>query len=435
MVYCNSGGAQGLFDAPGQWAVTQEDRVQVPLDDLCLGAICNFDILDQQGLLLLGKGRPLTQTILDQVINRGVSFLEVHPHDVAALTGRTPAGPGPRKPARRPSTTSKQPLLSRRTDRRSEPFSPDRAKRFAKQVAAAVSVIAEIGEQIQSLTPPVVSQLCEIPAHMTDILLEDADQSIFVVSESDQLQLPQRCARMSLLAINTGIEMELSEQEVIQLGTAAVLHDLGLYLMPARFRDPTAELTVNEVWEYKRHPSLVVNAFAKLSIVSEEVRVIANQVHERLDGSGYPRGLRANLIHPLANVLGIVDSYLTLVQPGPDRPAVIPHDAIGFLLFEVGRGVFDPVAMRAFLNQIAYYPIGSHVELDNGQRATVIRRDGDHYATPIVRIDGAQQSDPLSLRESRRSIARPVVDDPRRQMRITKNMMAELSMDMFQPAS
>jgi HD-GYP domain-containing protein (c-di-GMP phosphodiesterase class II) len=408
----------------------------VSLDDLCLGAICKFDIHDQQGLLLLGKGRPLTQSILDQVLNRGVSFLEVHPNDVAALTGGTATQNEGKRPQRKQSERSHKSLFSKRVDRSREAYSPVRAERFAKQLAAAACVLAQIGEQIQSLTQPVVSGLCDIPAHMTDMLLEDADQSIFAVGESeDQRLLPQRCARMSLLAINTGIEMKLSDNEVIQLGTAALLHDLGLYLMPAHFRDPTIELTANEVWEYKRHSSLVVNAFAKLSIVSDEVRVIANQVHERLDGSGYPRGLRANLIHPLASVLGIVDSYLTLIQPGPDRPAVVPHDAIGYLLFEVGRGLFDTTVMRAFLKQIGFFPIGSKVELDNGQRATVIRRDGDHYTTPIVRIDGVHATDPLPLRESARHIARPVVDDPGRQMRITKSMMPKLSMDMFQPAS
>ncbi len=89
------------------------------------------------------------------------------------------------------------------------------------------------------------------------MLLEDADQSIYAAGESeDPRALPQRCARMSLLAINTGIEMGLSDKEVIQLGTAGLLHDLGLYLMPAHFRDPTTELTANEVWEYRQTPFL-----------------------------------------------------------------------------------------------------------------------------------------------------------------------------------
>lgn len=415
----------------------QLDRVQVSLDDLRLGAICKFEIRDEQGLLLLGEGSPLTKTILDQVRNRGTEFIEVHPSDVAALTGATPAGGGGRKrPGRKSSVKEVLSLSARRTDRRSEPYSSARAERFAKKIAAAVNIVGEIGKQIQSLTQPVVSELCDVPNQMTSMLLEDADQSIFEVSKSpEQRALPERCARMSLLAINTGIEMELSDKEVLQLGTAGLLHDLGLYLMPDHFRDPTTELTANEVWEYRRHPALVVNAFAKLSIVSEEVRVIANQVHERPDGSGYPRALHANLIHPLANVLAIVDSYLTLVAPGHGRPGVIPHDAIGYLLFEVGRGLFDPTAMRAFLNQVAYYPIGSEVELDDGKRATVIRRDGNHYATPIVRVDGAHESDTLSLRESSRNIARPIVDEPGKQMRITKAMMPTLSMDMFQPAS
>jgi len=125
---------------------------------------------------------------------------------------------------------------------------------------------------------------------------------------------------------------------------------------------------------------------------------------------------------------------LTLIHPGPGRPAVVPHDAVGFLLFEVGRDLFDAAAMRAFLNQISLFPIGTQVELDNGQRATVIRRDGNHYATPIVRVDGAHKTETVVLRESAHRITRPIVDDFADQMRITTSMMPELNLDMFQPA-
>ncbi len=140
---------------PGLWAVNQLDRVQVSLDDLCLGAICKFDIRDDQGLLLLGKGRPLTQTILDQILNRGASFLEVHPNDVDALTSAAAPQKERKRPERKPSKPSDESLFSRRVDRSREPYSPVRAKRFAKQVAAAAGVVAQIGEQIQSLTQPV----------------------------------------------------------------------------------------------------------------------------------------------------------------------------------------------------------------------------------------------------------------------------------------
>jgi response regulator RpfG family c-di-GMP phosphodiesterase len=411
-------------------------RVRVSLDQLPLGTTCPYDIHDERGILLLGKGHPLTATIRGQIQDRGVSFVEVHPDDAHALPGpSSPKRSASRRSVRRPSRPSSQSLLRQREDRHREVYSSSRAERFAENVSIACGAIDRVGGEIQSRTRPDMSELCKIPGRMMDMVLEDADQSISAVSDPDEpLSLPQRCTRMSLLAISTGVEMELPENLVAQLGTAALLHDLGLYLMPDHFRDPTIALGADEIWEYRRHPLLLMNALANLSIVSEEVRVIASHVHERRNGSGYPRGLRANLIHPLAHVLSIVDSFLTLIEPGPDRAAVIPHDAIGFLLHEASRGVFDGAAMRAFLNQMALFPIGSQVELDNGQQATVIRRDGNHYATPLVRIDGVPTSDMLPTRESERHIARPVFDRPGRQMRITASMMPEIQMEMFQRA-
>jgi len=122
-----------------------------------------------------------------------------------------------------------------------------------------------------------------------------------------------------------------------------------------------------------------MDTFAGYSIVPDEICVIVNQVHERVDGSGYPRGLHINLIHPLARVLNVVDTYLSLIDPGPGRPAILPHDAIGFLLHEGARGRFEALPMQALLTTVTLFPIGSRVELDDGRKATVIRRDGAHY--------------------------------------------------------
>ena len=407
----------------------QVGRVRVPLDKLRLGAKSSFDIHDSDGLLLLGRGNPLTALIRDQILQRGTSFLEVHPDDVAALTGT--AAPEARRST---PANANETLAARRIEHGDEPYSAQRASRFQEKMSSAIDSISRLGQQIESPSRSDLSAMCEIVNEFAEMLLEDADQSISAVDAVPRsIPLARRCAQMSLLAINTGIELDLSDREVIQLGTAGLLHDLGLYVLPTKFRNSAATLTSEETWDYRRHPTLTSEILSNYSSVSDEVRLIASQVHESPDGSGFPRGLTANVIHPLAGTLNLIDAYLCLIEPGPGRPAVLPHDAIGFLLHSGGQGQFDVKTMRAFLNQMTLFPIGSEVELDNGDRATVIRRDGNHYATPVVHVNDAPDEDTLALRNHSRKIARPATSESMRQMRITADMMSSLSMQMLQP--
>lgn len=140
------------------------------------------------------------------------------------------------------------------------------------------------------------------------------------------------------------------------------------------------------------------------------------------------------MIHPLSGILSIADAYLTLTSSGPNRAPLLPHDAIGLLLHQASRGVFDTNAVRAFLNQLCLFPIGSFVQLDDGATATVIRRHDNHYSQPIVQIHGGN-GDPVLLREDSRKIVRPIANEPERQMRITPDLMTSLSLDNLASAT
>ncbi|MGB7326797.1 MAG: HD domain-containing phosphohydrolase [Rubripirellula sp.] len=405
-------------------------NVRVDLDEIRLGATCKYDIHDENGILLLGNGRPFTDVVRDQILERGVSFLEVSSEDAKALRGEKHASV---QSQRRAQSSDALPKL-RLTNRGTEPHSEKRAAAMRQQVASAIGAISNLGQQIDGISNSAVHELCGIPKILLAMVEEDSDQSLLTTcSVKSEDHLARRCARMSLLAISTAIELEMSEAEVIQAGTAGLLHDLGLYRFPDNFRDPRNVLTPDEAWEYRRHPTMSVNAVSMITSISDETRMIIHQVHERPDGSGYPRGIRSNVIHPVASILSIVDVYLSLTDPGPDRPGYLPHDALIFMLHECGRRMFDAGAMRAFLNQITLYPIGSQVELDNGTIATVMRRCHSNYATPVVLAEDDRES-PIELATSERTIARPIIDDKASQVRITKSMMDSMSIEMLEPA-
>ena len=403
--------------------------VRVSLDQLPIGFTCEFDIHDDEGLLLLRSGSPLTEASRDQIVKRGVSSVAI-PHE-AASQFNTESRPSSDHKEEAPSAQLR--TCDRRAERSGESYSAERSERFSKLSASAISAVSQIASQIRSLSINNVTNLCTIPAEFTDMLLEDSDQSIYELQRSsDPTSLANRCAEMSMLAINTAIEMDLPDQDIVNVGIAGLLHDLGLYEGPTSFRDPTKALSEEEVWEYRQHPTRAMELFSNFTAIPDEVSVIIAHVHEKPNGSGYPRGLRANLLHPLSRILSVVDTYQTLVRPGPGRPAMIPHDAMCLLLLEGKRGCLDGSVMRAFLTQLTLFPIGSQVELDNGKRAIVIRRDHGHYTSPVVKLADSSSDEMVALSNSSIGISHPIADDSSAQMRVTTDMMSSLDLESFE---
>lgn len=400
-----------------------QNNVGVSLDAIPDNFVCNSDIFDVRGVLLLGRGKPLNASAREQIHSRGVSVLEL-PADVAAslknssrklASKKSPAGPVNREPRNR------------------EPYSSERSDRFNEQASEAVGQLANLGKHLQTQGIAAVEKLSEYPSDFLDMLTEDADQTLQSTRlVPEQATLAARCVSMSVLSINTAIEMELEEEHVVNVGLAGLFHDLGLFLMPNHYADPRNVLDEDELWEYRQHPDLTKRTLEDLMKVNDLVRLLTGQVHEQPDGSGYPKGIRANLIHPLSKILSVVDAYLTLVSPGPGRPAIIPHDAISFLLYEGSQGRFDPNVMRAFIRQLTLFPIGSWVKLDDGKVATVIRRDEGHYATPVIHChtDPPDQFVPLS--DSPRTIAHPVIEDSSSQMRFSQDLMTSMRLASFE---
>ena len=101
------------------------------------------------------------------------------------------------------------------------------------------------------------------------------------------------------------------------------------------------------------------------------------------------------------------------------------------VLVEARRGVFDSDALQAFVNQLTLFPIGSEVELNNGERATVIRRDAGHYAFPIVRSKGSNPRH-IALREADVSISRPTIPEGALQQRIDRANQSSISIADFE---
>lgn len=184
-------------------------------------------------------------------------------------------------------------------------------------------------------------------------------------------------------------QMSLPDEQVAQVGTAALLHDIALFGLPEKQRSPSEHMTSETERFFRNHPALAERLLETVRSVDLTVRAIVAQVHEQLDGSGFPRGLTARHINKLARVVNLADAYLTLVQPEMGRTGMFPPDAMAYLIHHACAGRFDPSVMKGLLRTLSLYPIGSLVRLSDRSRARVLRAQGEDPQQPVVlREDG-----------------------------------------------
>jgi HD-GYP domain-containing protein (c-di-GMP phosphodiesterase class II) len=155
-------------------------------------------------------------------------------------------------------------------------------------------------------------------------------------------------AGVAQLATAAAQQCRLQDAELVQVRRGALVHDLGRVAVPARIWQKAAPLTPDD-WELVRlhayHGERVLTRSAFLAALAS----VASFHHERLDGSGYHRGVAVAAITPPARLIAAADAYHAMTEPRPHRAALSPGQAAETLGREAGAGRLDPDAVTAVL--------------------------------------------------------------------------------------
>lgn len=193
-----------------------------------------------------------------------------------------------------------------------------------------------------------------------------------VGSNSSQRENYVHALNVTVLALMLAKSLDMSAEDVRELGLAAIFHDIG-----------KAESPLNKSF-VDMHCELGARA-AQRAELSERIANIILQHHEYADGSGYPRHLKEAQIDPLARLLVIVNDYENLCNPANPADAMIPYEALSHM-YVTAPQKYDSTMLRLLIKLLGVYPPGSIVQLSNGAYGIVMTVNPRKPLLPLVMI-------------------------------------------------
>jgi putative two-component system response regulator len=186
---------------------------------------------------------------------------------------------------------------------------------------------------------------------LTDALdsAESAFLALALTIEARDPTTKGHCERLAQSAVRLGTLLGVSPEDLNALNRGGYLHDVGKVGVPDSVLLKAGSLTEAEFMLMKKHAEIGDSLCAPLHSL-RHVRPIIRSHHERLDGSGYPDGLRGDDVPLLAQIVGVVDVYDALTSARPYRPALMHDAAVRHLLREVEQRKFAKSLVSAFLD-------------------------------------------------------------------------------------
>lgn len=196
----------------------------------------------------------------------------------------------------------------------------------------------------------------------------------------------QHSIAVGILASAICKEMGYPVGQTLQLGIAGGLADCGMAKIDLSIIKKSAFLTNDEYSEVKKHPLYSYQMIRDTPLLREELKMAIVQHHERLDGSGYPRGDKSEKITVFAQILAVADVYHAMTSERVYRTKESPFKVIEMLM-EEEFGKFDIKVVHALYNLVGHLSIGTRVKLTNRKEGTVIFIHRDARLRPTIKLD------------------------------------------------
>jgi putative nucleotidyltransferase with HDIG domain len=269
-------------------------------------------------------------------------------------------------------------------DRLSDVYVEDeRLNELKKNTIKNMSIIMK---NINNGNKSVIRESLSRVEELIEYIIEEGDvsKSLYDVKTHDNYTF-LHCIDTGIMSAFLGLSMKLKENKLKELGIGAILHDIGKTNIDTKIINKNGILSEEEYIEMKKHPIYGVEILKKIVYIPDASIEAVEQHHERVDGNGYPYGLKGNSICKFAKIVSICDMYDAVSNDRSYRKKFSPNDAYELVLASSGSA-FDENIVKKFKEVFSVYPLGCCIRLSNGIEGYVIRQNTNFPDRPIIRV-------------------------------------------------
>ena len=190
---------------------------------------------------------------------------------------------------------------------------------------------------------------------------------------------------VAIFAIKIADHLGFEKLKQVEIGMAGLLHDVGIAAVPDTILYKQGKLNEAEKKILRQRPNFSSKILRTLGPEHAYLAECAVQVFERIDGSGYPRGLKADEMHEYAQIIGLLDMYESLIHSRPQRGKLTPFAAVKKII-NTSKNHFQKDYLKALLATFTAFPIYSYVRLNSDAIGKVIETYPDQPLRPKIQI-------------------------------------------------
>lgn len=246
-----------------------------------------------------------------------------------------------------------------------------------KQILSGTS--ENLNEQVNQLTAVIEEQL----DHDTDAALAAMQLQL------DPANHAARQTHAAIICVFTARALGLDARTIRSLGNASITYDLVLGPLAAHLNAQTTPLTPSQLAQIRTHPEIAVQLLEAAGIHDTVWLDSVLHHHERLDGSGYPDGLKGDEIVSSTRLLAIVDIYTALLRPRTYRDAMPARQALRQIFLDRGKQIDESIA-ALLIKELGIQPPGTLVRLASREVGIVTRRGGNALCPQVTRLITAE---------------------------------------------
>jgi HD-GYP domain-containing protein (c-di-GMP phosphodiesterase class II) len=360
---------------------------KIPVKTLTEGMVFSESVYIEGNNLFIPAGLAIRQKDINRLVSWGIDEVysdgSVIDPPQANIASSQPA----ESPGDTPYTGNKKKALRKLPVNVLSPVEVQENKGAYRSYIDLIERLDDVFSNISSGISVEARSIDNIAARVLQAIRDERDSIIGYIlgGEVSGREMAKSSVNAAILSALIAQELKLPNHKIMQVITAALIHDVGMLRLPKDIIDKRGGLSHTEMQRMQAHTLYAGKIINKELLYPEEISAIALQHHERWDGEGYPRRLAGTVIELGARIVSVADAFEAMVSHKPYRNSMMGYQAIKNLLSDNSRR-FDPDILKAFIQIMGIYPIGSIILLNNGALARVTEVNGSAPLRPKIKI-------------------------------------------------